>query len=653
MRIRFLLGCSLLYVSLAQGQDAYDQFYRAIRTDDTKALQQLLEKGQSPNVTGSQKMTPLHDAALIGSPGALKLLLEHGAQVESTNSAGATAVMYAVSSPEKTRLLLDHGADAKVLAGSPPPFGGETSALMRAAVRPGNIATVRMLLDSGAAANLSDSQGTTALHRAAAVGDTEIMTLLISKGADVNAPAKANAAITPLMAAVMSRKPAAVRLLIAKGATVNTATPTDNPARVKNGPIDLGGQTALHFAAPYGPPEIIKLLLDAGANVNAKDIQGMTPLMWSIASDYQNPEITRMLLARGADSSIKSRDGQTALALARRLGAAPGIRILGGNPPVLGGTESKSKEQPDVKTALLRGLGILDLHASATFLQSGGCVACHAQMAAQSAASTSAKLARVSTDEAAKRIQILKSGLEGAALQGASGEGFLYGLEALDPLADTPERSMDYAVATLMAAQHDDGSWQGNAPRAPIQDGDYTQTALSVRAIARYAPPVLKAEATRALEKARKWLLNAKPVTTESSVMRMLGLAAVGAAQSDVVSAAKAVLELQHADGGWGQRPELASDAYATGMTLWALTEVRQLKATDHTFRQGISFLQRTQAADGSWFVASRAVIRFQPYFESGFPYEHDQWISSMGTAWATKALAIAAAAEPATKASR
>ena len=48
-----------------------------------------------------------------------------------------------------------------------------------------------------------------------------------------------------------------------------------------------------------------------------------------------------------------------------------------------------------------------------------------------------------------------------------------------------------------------------------------------------------------------------------------------------------------------------------------------------------------TQAADGSWHVASRAV-KSQPYFESGFPYGHDQWISSMGTGWASNALALA-----------
>jgi hypothetical protein len=48
-----------------------------------------------------------------------------------------------------------------------------------------------------------------------------------------------------------------------------------------------------------------------------------------------------------------------------------------------------------------------------------------------------------------------------------------------------------------------------------------------------------------------------------------------------------------------------------------------------------------TQRADGSWYVRSRAP-KFQPCFESGFPYGSDQWISSMATGWATTALALA-----------
>jgi len=55
---------------------------------------------------------------------------------------------------------------------------------------------------------------------------------------------------------------------------------------------------------------------------------------------------------------------------------------------------------------------------------------------------------------------------------------------------------------------------------------------------------------------------------------------------------------------------------------------------------KAVKFLLGTQAADGSWHVVSRAT-KFQQYFESGFPYAHDQWISTMATGWAANALAL------------
>jgi hypothetical protein len=54
-----------------------------------------------------------------------------------------------------------------------------------------------------------------------------------------------------------------------------------------------------------------------------------------------------------------------------------------------------------------------------------------------------------------------------------------------------------------------------------------------------------------------------------------------------------------------------------------------------------VKYLLQTQWPDGSWYVRSRAP-KFQPYFQSGFPFEHDQWISATATSWAVLALAPA-----------
>ena len=72
------------------------------------------------------------------------------------------------------------------------------------------------------------------------------------------------------------------------------------------------------------------------------------------------------------------------------------------------------------------------------------------------------------------------------------------------------------------------------------------------------------------------------------------------------------------------------------------------MPASDPIYQKGIDYLLRTQAADGTWHVKSRS-IWLQPYFESGFPYGQDQFISTAGTAWAAMALAAAAPAPAAT----
>ena len=97
----------------------------------------------------------------------------------------------------------------------------------------------------------------------------------------------------------------------------------------------------------------------------------------------------------------------------------------------------------------------------------------------------------------------------------------------------------------------------------------------------------------------------------------------------------------QRSDGGWGQTDNLASDAYATGEALWALHE-SGMTPSHAVYRRGVDYLLRTQRESGTWHVVTRA-LGFQPYFQSGFPYDHDQWISQAGTAMATIGLTFAA----------
>ena len=124
--------------------------------------------------------------------------------------------------------------------------------------------------------------------------------------------------------------------------------------------------------------------------------------------------------------------------------------------------------------------------------------------------------------------------------------------------------------------------------------------------------------------------------------MRLLGLAWSRSDKAAIASAAGALVAIQRADGGWSQTPALGSDAYATGQALVALAESGAMPVTSAVYKRGVDFLLKTQYADGSWLVRSRAVP-LQPHFESGFPHGRDQFISAAATNWAAQALIAAA----------
>ena len=101
----------------------------------------------------------------------------------------------------------------------------------------------------------------------------------------------------------------AVKLLLKKGADVN-AVSLPPQVKVKNGTIALGSFTPLVLASALGPVAVVKTLIDAGADVNAKEARGMTPLMYASATDHGDIEIIKTLMARGADLKATTRGGR-------------------------------------------------------------------------------------------------------------------------------------------------------------------------------------------------------------------------------------------------------------------------------------------------------------------------------------------------------
>ena len=167
-------------------------------------------------------------------------------------------------------------------------------------------------------------------------------------------------------------------------------------------------------------------------------------------------------------------------------------------------------------------------------------------------------------------------------------------------------------------------------------------TAISMRALQLYAPPVDRGAYRETIERAAAFIAKGTADSHEGRVFQLLGLHWSGADPAVIQKAARVLMSEQRPDGGWAQLPTLASDAYASGQTLFAVAETGAVPPGDPAFRRGVRYLLKTQFEDGSWHVRTRAVP-LQPHFETGFPFGPDQFISAAATNWATLALVKAA----------
>src|SRR6476646_4172144 len=171
-----------------------------------------------------------------------------------------------------------------------------------------------------------------------------------------------------------------------------------------------------------------------------------------------------------------------------------------------------------------------------------------------------------------------------------------------------PIRAPDALVVNVSAQQRRDGNWHiGGLARPPIEDGDFSRTALGVRALKVYGLPGRAAEMNDRIRRATTWLQSTTPRTTEDFSFRLMGLAWGGASADALRRAASDLAARQRADGGWSQRDEMTSDAYATGLAMYALRESGARTAPDSQMQKGAKYLLSTQRADGSWYVRSRS----------------------------------------------
>jgi hypothetical protein len=221
-----------------------------------------------------------------------------------------------------------------------------------------------------------------------------------------------------------------------------------------------------------------------------------------------------------------------------------------------------------------------------------------------------------------------------------------YFLRAASAAGLAPNLSTALYARQIARMQQPDGHWATLDMRPPHSAGLFAPTAMAVRAIDLALPASQAAEKQARFSRARRWLQTAQPESTEDLTHRLLGLQWAGASPAELRTAAQGLMALQKRDGGWSQTPSMAeSDAYATAQSLAALRQTGMIERSAPAFQRGLEWLLKTQAADGSWRVKSRIQTPAPvspPYFESGFPYGHDQWVSSAATAWAVMALSEA-----------
>jgi hypothetical protein len=191
----------------------------------------------------------------------------------------------------------------------------------------------------------------------------------------------------------------------------------------------------------------------------------------------------------------------------------------------------------------------------------------------------------------------------------------------------------------LIARQMPDGRWLGNGlNRPPSEYSTISHTAIAAGGLKSYSIPGRENEVTASLQRARDWLLAAEPASAEERGMRLMGLVWTDAPRVRVAAAIAEVRRRQEPGGGWSQFARTGPDAYATGLSLYAL-HVAGVPPTDAAYRKGAAFLLGTQYQDGAWLVKTHS-FPVQRYFESGFPFGRHQWISAAGTSWASLAIA-------------
>jgi RNA polymerase sigma factor (sigma-70 family) len=245
----------------------------------------LRERRPSRDELFSTRVIEILKAARVGDAEKVKQLLEQDARlIAARDPLGNTALILAVNSghDEIAELLLSAGVQPDLY---------EAASIGRTEI-------VAQFLDDDA--SLLDSyspEGFTALALAAHFGHIETLEFLVARGANLNAVSKHIMNVTPLHAALFGRRVEAAKVLIEAGADVT-------PRRGGTG-WPRAGWTALHYAASFGLVELVELLIARGADIDALDDEGNTPLRVAIELAQEGVAGLLVRKAPGVESPLR------------------------------------------------------------------------------------------------------------------------------------------------------------------------------------------------------------------------------------------------------------------------------------------------------------------------------------------------------------
>jgi uncharacterized protein len=341
-------------------------------------LERLIKAGANPNApVTTAGNTPLMIASRTGKIDAVKVLLDHGADVNAKENWGdTTALMWAVAEKHSdiTKLLVDRGADVNAKTkfvpnttgrgfegASPvdakpnqPPeeqSGGLLTPLMFAA-REGDMASARILVAAGADVNAIDGDGKNPLGLAIFSGNYDLASFLIDNHSNVNQPDAQNFA--PLYWAVDRRNMETapdfpwmvtkdplplVKKLLDAGADPNFLINNTPRNRMREGSPRITYATVIHRAAFAGDLELVKLLLQYGANPHVLSSDRETTLMAACGNGFilgfhrtkpsaERLETIKLLLQLGEDINAADNYGITPLMMAANFGDVPIVKYL-------------------------------------------------------------------------------------------------------------------------------------------------------------------------------------------------------------------------------------------------------------------------------------------------------------------------------------